>query len=798
MSNSVVPESESLVSHNPSGQPNRIRRVLSQIRQRIRPKRVPIVLQMSIVECGAACLSMILSYHGRKTRVSECTACLGVGRDGVTAQTILKAAREYGLRSKGYSIQDLSNLAQIQLPAIVHWEFNHFVVLEQWSAKGAVIVDPAQGRRELTADEFEAGFTGVILTFEPGIHFERRSGSEHGVWRNYLAYMMRVPGTKGALMQVLMASLLLQVLGLAFPLLTKILVDTVLPAGLSNVMIYLGLGMLILVLSQTIITYLRSGLLIYLRGRLDAQMMLGFFEHVLTLPFSFFQQRSSGDLLMRLSSNATLRETFTSQTVSTVLDGTLIIVYLVILLAVAPVYAFLVLAIGLVQVVLLLSTTRTMHNFMQRDLHAQAESQSYLVEALNGIATIKASGAEPRALDYWSNLFFQHLNISLRRSHFSIVVGSLLSALSTLSPMLLLWVGVSYVLNGPNAFGTMFALNEPLTLGTMFALNALAGAFLAPLSSLVSSGQQLQMVGAHLERIADVIEAEPEQDGPSAQQAPTLTGRIELNNVSFRYDANAPMILRDISVTIEPGQKVAIVGSTGSGKSTLAKLMLALYKPVSGQLYYDNLPVSALNYQSLRRQFGVVMQESFLFNGSIRQNIALNKPDMSLDEIVQAAQMAAIHHDILQMPMGYETLVSEGGSGLSGGQRQRLSLARALAHQPAILLLDEATSHLDVVTESMVNQNLNRIGVTQIVIAHRLSTIMNADQILVLHQGQIVEGGTHNELLAHGGLYTRLVHNQMGGQPVPRRTYLARPKQNPLHTPKMVVPPTRQLEEKAS
>ena len=784
MSNSVVPDTEQAGSGNRPPRLDGVRHFFQKVRQRIRPKRVSPILQMSVVECGAACLAMILSYHGRKTRISECTECLGVGRDGVTAQTILKAGREYGLRSKGYSIQELSHLAQIQLPAIIHWEFNHFVVLEQWSPKKVLIVDPGQGRRELTPDEFEAGFTGIVLTFEPGIHFERRSKKENGVWRNYLTYMMRTPGTRTALVQILMASFILQVLGLALPVLTKVLVDDVLPAGLEEVMIYIGLGMLILVLSQTVITYLRSALLIYLRGRLDAQMMLGFFEHVLTLPFSFFQQRSSGDLLMRLSSNATLRETFTSQTISTILDGSLVIVYLAILFTQSQLYTALVLAIGFVQVVLLLSTTRTMHSFMQRDLHAQAESQSYLVEALSGIATLKASGAEPRALDHWSNLFFKHLNISLRRSHFSIVIGSAFSALSTLSPMLLLWVGISLVQDGT------------LTLGTMFALNALAGAFLSPLSSLVSNGQQLQMVGAHLERIADVIEAEPEQDAPNAQQAAPLMGRIELNNVSFGYDPNAPLILRDISVTVEPGQKVAIVGSTGSGKSTLAKLMLALYKPTSGQIYYDGIPLSALNYRSLRRQFGVVMQESFLFNGPIRQNIALNNPNMSLDEIVQAAQMAAIHHDILQMPMGYETLVAEGGSGLSGGQRQRLSLARALANKPAILLLDEATSHLDVVTEDMVNQNLNLIGVTQIVIAHRLSTIMNADQILVLHQGQIIERGTHNELLAFGGLYTRLVHNQMAGQMIPRRTYLARPKDNHLQPPQMVTPRTRQLQNK--
>ncbi|MGB0386676.1 MAG: peptidase domain-containing ABC transporter [Ardenticatenaceae bacterium] len=780
MSNSLAPDANQPVSGQVTPRLAAFWQMVHLVRQQIRPKRVPTILQMSVVECGAASLAMILSYYGRNTRISECTACLGVGRDGVTAETIVKAAREYGLRTKAYSIQELDHFEDVPLPAIIHWEFNHFVVLEQWSPKGVLIVDPSQGRRKLTHDEFEAGFTGVVLTFEPGIHFERRSKSENGVWRNYLAYMMRTPGTKAALVQVLMASLILQVLGLAFPLLTKILVDTILPAGIENVMLFIGLGMLILVLSETVITYLRSGLLIYLRGRLDAQMMLGFFEHVLTLPFSFFQQRSSGDLLMRLSSNATLRETFTSQTISTILDGTLVIVYLAILLSQAPIYALLVLAIGLVQVVLLLSTTSTMHSFMQRDLHAQAESQSYLVEALNGIATLKASGAEGLALDHWSNLFFKHLNISLRRSHFSVVIGSLLSALGTLSPMLLLWVGAWYVLNGT------------LTLGTMFALNALGGAFLSPLSSLVSNGQQLQMVGAHLERIADVIEAEPEQETPLAQQARPLTGRLELNNVSFGYDINAPLILRDISVAIEPGQKVAIVGSTGSGKSTLAKLMLALYKPTSGQIYYDGQPLSALNYRSLRRQFGVVMQDSFLFNGSIRQNISMNNPNLSLEEVVQAAQMAAIHHDILQMPMGYETLVAEGGSGLSGGQRQRLSLARALANKPAILLLDEATSHLDVVIEGIVNQNLNLIGCTQIVIAHRLSTIIHADQILVLHQGEIVERGNHEELLALGGLYAQLIYSQMGA-PMMAQPQLARAKTPHLDTQELSAPTTRQL-----
>jgi ABC-type bacteriocin/lantibiotic exporter with double-glycine peptidase domain len=507
--------------------------------------------------------------------------------------------------------------------------------------------------------------------------------------------------------------------------------------------------MAVVVLALMVTGYLRAALLIYLEARLDARMMLGFFEHVLSLPFKFFQQRTTGDLLMRLGSNTVIREALTNQTVSAVLDGSLVLVYLAILLALEPGFGLVVLGLGLVQIGLLLGSSRRVRRLMQRDLAASAESQSYLVEALAGMATLKAAGAEERALDHWSNLFFKHLNVSLQRNRLSALINTGLTALNTLSPLLLLWVGALYVLNGA------------MSLGTMLALNALAASFLAPLASLVSSGQQLQLVGAHLDRIADVVEAEPEQNLQATRSAPPLSGRIELKGVNFRYDPNGPLTLRDISLAIEPGQKVALVGRTGSGKSTLAKLLLGLYPPDEGEIRYDDLPLPSLDYRTVRSQFGVVLQESFLFSGSIRQNIAFNDPDLTLEQVMEAARLVHIHDEIEQMPMGYDTFLAEGGVSLSGGQRQRLSLARALAHRPAVLLLDEATSHLDVVTERMVDQSLKALSCTRIVIAHRLSTVHDADLILALDEGEIVERGSHEELLARGGHYAALVHGQL-------------------------------------
>jgi ABC-type bacteriocin/lantibiotic exporter with double-glycine peptidase domain len=358
-------------------------------------------------------------------------------------------------------------------------------------------------------------------------------------------------------------------------------------------------------------------------------------------------------------------------------------------------------------------------------------------------------GFEQRAFQQWANFFSKQLNATLSRTYLSSLISTAMTTMSTLSPILLLWIGAIQVLNGQ------------LQVGTMIALSTLATAFLTPLASLVSSGTEIQIVNSHLARIADVLDAEPEQEIQDSQLVEQLHGQIRMERVSFRYDAQTTNVLEDITLNIEPGQKIAIVGQTGSGKSTLGKLMLGLYQPTEGEIFFDGVPLQKLNYQSLRAHCGVVMQDSSIFSGSIKQNITFQDTEIGLKRVEQAARLAALHEDISEMPMGYETFVGEGGNSLSGGQRQRLALARALAHAPSILLLDEATSALDVVTERQVEQNLRQLGCTQIIIAHRLSTIRQADLILVLDQGHIIERGTHQELLEQDGYYAYLIRNQL-------------------------------------
>ncbi|HLZ62649.1 MAG TPA: peptidase domain-containing ABC transporter [Ktedonosporobacter sp.] len=737
----------------------RVSPVIRRMSKQLWRRRVPQLSQMSMVECGLACLAMIFSYYGRSTSISELRTRCGVGRDGLSALNLVRVARQYGMKVRAMSLQQ-HDLSTMRLPAIVHWEFNHFLVVESWSRGSVRVVDPAGGRRRLTPAEFDAGFTGVVILLEPGASFQRCKGSSRSSIRHYLAQYVRLAPM--VLVQVVCLSLLIQGFGLLLPLTTRFIIDQVLPFKLSGVMGMLGLGMVMLVLSQGVTTLLREWLLVYLRARIDMHMMRGFFEHLLKLPYKFFQQHSNGDLLARMSSNTIIRDTFSNHIISTLLDSSMVTLYLGVLLWQSLPFGVLAACIGLLQVILMLSTNGTTRDLASQELAAQGKSQGYMSEALVGIASLKAAGAEDRALERWSRLFFEQLNISVRRSYFSGLVSVAMVMLRSLSPLALLWLGATQVLNGS------------LTMGTMFALNALAAAFLAPLGSLVSTGQQLQLVRAHFERLADVTLAEPEQKERTKRQAtPRLTGCIHLEHVSFQYDPNTRKVLDAINLHIEAGQKVALVGRTGCGKSTLGKLLLGLYTPTEGSISYDGIPLSLLDYREVRRQFGVVMQDSSIFSGSILHNLRLNNPNLSLERVVQSAKIAAVHKDIVDMPMGYETFVSEGGSALSGGQRQRLSIARAIAHDPTILLLDEATSNLDVLTEQKVEEHLRSLACTQIIIAHRLSTIRNADLIIVLDHGTIVEQGSHDELMRHNGYYMQLMRCQMeNDKPGLRRTVL--------------------------
>jgi ATP-binding cassette, subfamily B, bacterial len=711
-------------------------------------RRVPVILQLNSVECGAACLAMLLGYFGRRTRLEECRAICDPGRDGVTAQTIMEAASGFGLSTKALSLQ-AKDFSQVILPCIVHWNRNHFVVLEHWAHDNVEIVDPGYGRRRLTSAEFESAFSGVALLFELAADFRARSVPVPNLALNCVKQILRTPGTIGILSRIFAASLLIQVFGFALPLFTKVLVDRVLPLKTPEVLNMLGAGAFVVAFMSAAIGYFRAALLIRLEARLDSHLMLGFFEHLLSLPYRFFQQRSSGDLLMRLSSNAAIRDALTSYTISAVLDGTFVLVFLVALAYFSPLFALTVLVIALIEVTILVTTRQRLHALMESDLVAQSGSQACLIESLTGITTLKASGVEESTLARWSGLLEKQLAASAQRNRLTARIEAALTAMRVFSPLFLLWLGGIQVIGGS------------MSLGTMLAVSALAAAFLQPVSSLVLGAQRLQLAVAHLARIADVMQAEPEQARRKVAPAPQLTGKIELRHVSFRYDTYGSKVLDNISLTVYPGQKVAIVGRTGSGKSTLAKLLLGLYRPTEGEILYDGVPLHAMNLQAVRSQWGTVLQDSFLFNSSLRDNIAFHNPGLPLRELRAAAKIAEIDPDIVQMPMGYETRVDEGGRGLSGGQRQRLAIARAIAHKPSLLLLDEATSHLDVTTEARVDRNLDGLSCTRVVIAHRVSAVRNADLILVLDGGTIAEQGSHHELLARRGHYAALISSQL-------------------------------------
>ncbi|MFF3439918.1 peptidase domain-containing ABC transporter [Streptosporangium sp. NPDC002721] len=705
--------------------------------------RVPVLLQNTVTECGAACLAMVLCHHGQRTTLHQVSERLQVGRDGLSAKAIVEGAREHGLKARAFSLAP-EDLARVPLPAVAHWEFNHFVVVERWSPDRVDLVDPGRGRRRLTPEEFSAGFTGVLLVFEPGEGFHRGTSSMASAWRReFVRTLFR--RRRGLLAQVIAASLLLQLLGLALPFLSQLLIDRVIPSRGADLLPLLGGAVLLAGVAQFVIGYLRAALLVAVRARADQELTEGVIGHLVALPYRYFAQRGKGDLLTRAASVATLRDILTGQIVAALLDGPLAVGYLVLVYVWDPVFGLALTGVVLVQGLLVLASTRRINMLTQQELAAFSASQSSLIQAITGIETLKASGSEKRAVEQWSAHFTQQLNADVRSGLTQGLVEAALSAIRVIAPLGLLWLGTWRVLDGE------------LTVGALIALNAIALGALTPLGSLMTGLQSLQQAGAHFDRLSDILASEPEpSDGIEVLR---LRGAVELRGVGFRHDPRGPWVVRDVSVSIRPGQKVALVGASGSGKSTLARLLLTLHTPVEGEILYDGVPASELNLRTLRRQFGVVSQDPSLFSGSIRENIALNSPDAPLERVVAAAQVAALHDEIMAMPMGYETMLTDGG-GLSGGQRQRLSLARALLSRPKILLLDEATSNLDSATEATIESNLFWLTQTRIVIAHRLSTVRDADLILVVDSGHVVERGTHDELMAAGGRYAELVAAQ--------------------------------------
>lgn len=704
----------------------------------LRRRRVPEVQQLEMADCGPACLTMVLGFHGRHVSLDAVRTRFGTGRDGVSAFDIVETARNYGLQGRAVRL-DLEDFDALPPGSILHWNMAHFVVLERAHRDGVDIVDPATGRRFVRTDELSTAFTGVAIVFEPDETFraEGSAGASLG------AYARRILRHKSLLGRTLLTSILLQGLALALPIGMALVVDEIVPRDDRALLGVLAGGVVAIALYTFLAQFARAHLLLTLRTRLDLEMTSGFLRHLLRLPFAFFQTRQTGDLVMRLNSNATIRELLTAGVLSGVLDGMLVVGYLIVILWTDLRLGGVVISLGALRVLVYLATRRQVRHLTAESLQATAEASNYQVQMIEGIETLKTAGAEARAEEIWSNLYVDVLNVAIRRGRLAAWTDALLNTLELASPLVVLALGGALVLQGE------------LTLGTMLALVALASAFLTPLGSMVSTLLQMQQLWSTIDRVEDVLRQSPEQDG-ARPPAPALGGGIEVRGVSFRYPGREEWAVHDVDLVVPAGAQVAIVGPSGSGKSTLARLVAGLYAPDEGEILFDGASLDDVDRASLRRQLGFVPQTPFLFGSTVRANVALVESDTPLAAIEDAARRASIADEVDTWPLRYQTPLASGGANLSGGQRQRIALARALLHRPPILILDEATSHLDTRSERRVYENLRDETSTRVVIAHRLSTIVDSDLIVVMDAGRVVERGTHDELLRRGGLYAEL------------------------------------------
>ena len=710
----------------------------------MRRRAIPYIAQAEMADCGAAALAMALGYHGRHVSLAEMHEATGTGRDGVDALRLAEAASSYGLRARGVATE-LDDLRVLPRGTVLHWGAAHFVVLDSASRRGVTVVDPAAGRYRIGWQAVDDLYSGVAIMLEPTDTFAAGGRRVPGA----LHHARRMLVHSSGIGKVLATSVVVRLMVLAVPVLTGVIVDRVVPANDSHLLKVLAAVMVALIGYSMVATFLRAHLLLRLRSRLDVNMTLGFLEHLVDLPYAFFLKRSSGDLMMRLRSNATVREILTSGTIAALLDGVLATLYLVAIFVLSPLLGFLVTVLAAAQVTVLLLARRRNIHLMGESLATEAKSQSYAYEMFSAVETLKAAGAERRAVSHWTNLFVAELNVSLRRGRLSAAVETAMHGMALLSPIAVLLVGAHLVGSGQ------------LSLGTMLALAALSTAFLEPLATLVATALQVQLLGSYLARLDDVLSTPTETAGRELRHAPQLNGAVRAEQLTFQYTSHGPPAIDRVDLEVSPGQVLAIVGRSGSGKSTLGRLLLGLYQPSSGRVVLDGIDLASLHPRSVRSQIGVVTQDPYIFGLSIRDNLSLGDPGLPLDRLQTAAELACVADDIDAMPMGWDTQLVDAGASLSGGQRQRLALARALAPQPRILLLDEATSNLDTVTEAKVHANIAQLGCTVIMIAHRLATVIDADRIVVMDAGRVVEVGCHRELLAASGHYAQLVAGQL-------------------------------------
>lgn len=706
--------------------------------------RVPVVMQLEALECGAACLTMILAYYGRWVPLERLRADCGVSRDGSKAKNVLIAARSYGLTAKGYRYEPEELRREGKFPCIIHWNYNHFVVLDGFRGGKAVLNDPARGVYTASAEEFDRAFTGIALMFEPNEGFT--AGGKPKSVLKFAASRLRGAGAQVAF--AVITGVITALMGVISPVFSRIFFDRIL-TGRAPEWLYPFLGALgAFSAVSVVVAWIKAVYSLRLNGKLAAVGSTSYFWHVLRLPMSFFSQRMAGDILGRQESNASVAGTLVNTLAPLVLDTGMMVFYFVVMLRYSP---FLTL-IGAASIIADLLVSRFISKKRMNITRVAMRDSGLLAGATTAgiemIESIKASGAENGFFEKWAGYQAAVNTQNVRAQKLEKYLGMLPSFISALCSTAVLM------------FGVYFAMEGSFTVGMIMAFQGFLSSFTGPALNLVGAGQTIQEMRTEMERIEDVMQY-PEDAafvGESVQGgAGKLSGRIELRNVTFGYSRLEPPLIENFSMVVEPGQRVAFAGASGCGKSTLAKLISGLYQPWSGEVLFDGKPISEINRAVFTGSLAVVDQDVILFEDTIAHNIKMWDDTIEDFEMILAARDAQLHTDIMKREGGYGAMLAEGGKNLSGGQRQRLEIARVLAQDPTIVIMDEATSALDAKTEYETVNAIKERGVTCVIIAHRLSTIRDCDEIIVMDHGKVAERGTHEQLYHADGLYKRLV-----------------------------------------
>jgi ATP-binding cassette subfamily B protein len=714
-------------------------------------RRYPFFAQQSTSDCGAACLVMVGRYWGKRFSVNRLRDLANVNRNGASLRSLAAAAESIGFTTRPIKAS-LDKLAQQNLPAIAHWEGKHYIVVYEVRRDRVIVADPASGQRQLSLAAFKAGWTGYALLLQPTALLKEAEEARQPFWQ----FFELVKPHWLVLLEVAIASILIQVFGLLAPLLTQLLLDRVVVQRSTLTLTAVGIGLLIFSLFRVAMTALRQYLLDHTANKVNIALIVGFLSHTFRLPLSFFEFRYVGDIISRVQENYKIQQFLTGEALSIVLDLLTVFVYVGLMFWYNWQMALLVLAIVPPFFLLALIATPFLQRISKEIFNTLAAQNSYLIEALTGVRTVRSMAIEQTVRWRWEELFNQSIKTLFTGQIVNNNLQLFSSTIDAVATTALLW------------FGAWQVIQNQLTIGQLVAFNMLLGNVMQPFQRLIVLWNQLQEVIVAVERINDVLEAEPEEDlqNQPRQILTQLRGHIRFEGVTFRYHPESEInTLENLSFEVQPGQTVALVGRSGSGKTTIAKLVLGLYPPTEGKLFIDGYDVNTLALRSLRAQIGVVDQDTFLFGSTVSENISIGHPEATLAEIKLAARLAGADLFIEQLPQGYETQIGEGGGMLSGGQRQRLAIARALLGNPSLLILDEATSHLDAESERIIQTNLGQIlqGRTTLVIAHRLSTVRQADLILVLDRGVLVESGTHAELMGKRGHYFYLNQQQLAG-----------------------------------